>query len=172
MNPVLKKGSGLRSNLLSGLLALTLFSALSAGCALLAQPEVAFERDGNLTAMFEEARVPPGYTWYYFGPEAAPTAILGIKPQYEFNQGLWKKIDLTPEKLKQWTDYLDVEYRVGSYYYSAAHLTDRQGNRFGIWYSYHLWTTVKVAPDGMVSVYTPVEMRFRRLHPVFRDHYR
>jgi len=172
MNPVLKKGLCPRSIMLAALLVLSLFSALSSGCALLAHPEVAFERDGKLTAMFEEARVPPGYNWYYFGPEAAPTAILGFKPQYGFNQGLWKKIDLTPEKLKQWTDYLDVEYRVGPDYYSAAHLVDRKGNELGIWYSYHLWTTVKVSPDGVVSVYTPVELRSRRFPPGFRDQYR
>lgn len=140
--------------------ALAFCGLFSPGCALLPKTTVTFQPDSHLTTMFENAEVPPGYTYFYFGPEAAPSVILGMDPQYQFRQGLWKRIDLTSEKLKAWTEYLDVKRRFGPHYYAASHIVDGKGNRIGIWYSYHHWATVKVSPEGVVAVFPPDEVRF------------
>lgn len=133
-------------------------------CALLPKTTITFQPDSNLTKMFENAEVPPGYTYFYFGPEAAPSVILGMDPQYRFQQSLWKQVDLTREKLKAWTDYLDVTHRFGPNYYAASHIIDGQGNRIGVWYSYHHWATVKINPEGIVSVFPPDEGHFSTPH--------
>lgn len=138
---------------------LVLCGIFSWSCALLPKTTVTFQPDNHLTKMFESAEVPPGYTYFYFGPEAAPSAILGMNPQYQFQQSLWKKIDLSSEKLKAWTEYLDVTHRFGPHYYAASHIIDGQGNKIGIWYSSHHWATVKVNPEGVIAVFPPDEHR-------------
>lgn len=149
------------------LVALLTVSSYVSGCAILPTSAVSLKRDLQLTEMFENADVPPGYTYYYFGPDAAPTVILGMTSTHNFHQGLWKKVDLSPEKLKAWTEFLDVKYRVGPHYYSAAHIIDREDKEIGIWYSYHLWPTVKINQDGTVSVFPPDDPSFDRRHPPF-----
>ena len=48
-----------------------------------------FHENAELTEIIESGIAPPEYNYYYNGPEAKPFVILGIRRDYQFEQGLW-----------------------------------------------------------------------------------
>ena len=129
-----------------------------AGCTPTVQNTGLLKRNAELTTVFESAQVLPDYHYYYSGPEQEPLAILGIRNDYEFDQGLWKTIDLTEAQLQKWLDRLDNSHRSPRWRYYGSYIVDNNGDRVGIWFSFsaleHI--TMRVDPEKKwIKVHTP-----------------
>jgi len=99
----------------------------------------------------------PDYNYYYCGRENLPYAVVGIDPQYTFEDRLWHKIESKA-----------IVYRraAGSRLWNAqrfqgADILDAKGNKIGIWFSSYTTTTVKIGPGNTVAVYNPYRPRAR-----------
>ena len=124
----------------------------SSGCGL---KQVTFERDAGVTRLFEQGSVLPDHDYYYSGPEAEPLAIVGIRPGYTFEQGLWKKVALSEEQLKAWVWRIDTMTRSTRFHYYGAHIVGPEGDEVGVWYSFLDWVVAEVTPERRVILHTP-----------------
>ena len=127
-------------------------AALIAGCAV---KQVTFRENNAINASFETAEVLPGYQYYYSGPEAEPFAILGIRHNLDFEQGLWKKIDLTEAQLKKWLLHFDIRARSTELKYYGNILFGPNGEEIGIWYSFLRWVPARVTEEGRIIIHIP-----------------
>jgi hypothetical protein len=107
--------------------------------------------DPALTDVFLNKDALPDYNYYYNGRANVPYAVIGIDPQYEFQDRVWHRIDSREDvvakvaNIRSW----NREWSQG------AEIVDASGNRIGIWFSYYRHTTVKVGPENKVAVYSP-----------------
>ena len=58
------------------------------------------------TAIWHAYEILPNYHVYYAGPDAQPFHVVGIDDSYNLMAKLWKSVDLTPEMLRNWFNYL------------------------------------------------------------------
>lgn len=107
--------------------------------------------DPALTDMFQDMDALPDYNYYYNGRANVPYALVGIDPQYEFQDRVWHRIESRADVVKKVTNMRSFD-RVWS---QGAEIVDPSGNRLGIWFSYYRHTTVKVGPGNKVAVYSP-----------------
>lgn len=112
--------------------------------------------------LFESSHLLEDHTYYYFGPEMKPEAIIAIDNKYVLATSLWKKIDLTTQELSQWMERIDNRHRFLKEKYRGATIVDEQGNRLGIWYSQIDWTVIKRGAENEVIIFTPDTSRFHR----------
>ncbi|MCK5192494.1 MAG: hypothetical protein KAQ71_01705 [Desulfobulbaceae bacterium] len=112
--------------------------------------------------IFESANILENHTYYFFGPEAEPEAIIALDNQYVLAPSLWKKIAITPLTLSRWMERIDNRHRYVKEKYQGALIVDQQGNRLGIWYSYVDWTVIKRGEENEVVIYTPDTSRLHR----------
>jgi len=117
--------------------------------------QVTFRRNSEVNAAFEAGRVLPEYRYYYSGPDAEPLAIVGIRREYPFEQGLWKGVALSEAQLRNWVWMIDTSTRSSRIRYYGAQILAPDGKEIGIWYSFLDWVTAEVTPDGMVILHTP-----------------
>jgi hypothetical protein len=110
----------------------------------------------DLTAAFKNNLELPDYNYYYCGRENLPYAVVGIDPQYEFQDRVWFKIETKADVYKKAAGIIawDTTWSRG------ADILDPEGNRIGIWFSYYNSTTVKVGPDNKVAVTNPYNPGF------------
>lgn len=71
--------------------------------------------DGTVQNDYRKFIIPEGYTYYYSGPEANPTALVGIRNDYEMRSTYWHKTYLTKERMAQiWDAIRDEWFLFGS----------------------------------------------------------
>lgn len=107
--------------------------------------------DPALTDVFLNKEALPEYNYYYNGRANVPYAVIGIDPQYEFQDRVWHRIDTREDvvakvaNIRSW----NREWSQG------AKIVGPDGKQLGIWFSYYRHTTIKVGPDNQVAVYSP-----------------
>ena len=109
------------------------------------------------TEIWHSYEINPNYNYYYSGPNSQPNYIIGIDDKYQFTSKLWKSVDLTPEMLKNWFNFIKprVGYSLDTY---GAFITGPNGERLGLWYSVKDWRLVgsaSVNENNQVSVTAP-----------------
>jgi len=117
---------------------LTLVSActgIGAGVGATAYGNGALVASQDVSDEFGEYRIRPGYNYYYSGSDAYPNAILGLDKNYVLTNKLWKRIDLTQAKLKDWVDSMQIKGLESRQPLHGFYILDRQGQKVGIWYS-------------------------------------
>ena len=112
---------------------------------------------GEVTRMFETYKILPDYRYYYSGSDVKPRGIIGIHNNYTLNSRLWKPVDLTPEQLKDWINFILIDTTISIYNYGAL-ILDPNGNQVGVWYSPRATTTVKMESDNQIIVHTPTDL--------------
>jgi len=112
--------------------------------------------------IFESASILENHTYYFFGPEAEPVAIIALDNQYVLAPSLWKQIDITPLELGRWMERIDNRHRYVKEKYQGALIVDHQGNHLGIWYSHIDWTVIKQGEGNEIVIYTPDTSRQNR----------
>jgi hypothetical protein len=127
------------------------------GCATVPDRTSGIRSSQEATDIWHSYQVLPNYKYYYSGGDARPNYIIGIDDRYQLTSKLWKPVDLTPEMLKNWINY--IRPRVG---YSpelyGADIVDLNGQRVGLWYSVRDWRllgTASVNEKNQVSVTRP-----------------
>ena len=109
------------------------------------------------TELWHSYEINPNYNYYYSGPNSQPNYIIGIDNKYQFTSKNWKPVDLTPEMLKKWFNFIKprVGYSLDTY---GAFITGPNGERLGLWYSVKDWRLVgsaSVNENNQVSVTAP-----------------
>lgn len=121
-----------------------LFSLLAAlvltGCASTGQGSTAgYESlipDAQADRDLHHYRIRPNYTYYYSGADEYPNAVIGVDNRYVLVSDLWKKVDLTPEKMKDWVDNLIARGTIAtSGMLHGYNIINADGAALGIWYS-------------------------------------
>jgi len=117
-----------------------------------------FRRSRQVDKIFETYQVLPDFTYYYSGPEAEPTAILGIRNDYSLRSRLWKKVALTQPQLRAWVDRMSDPIDFAPIP-CGFFLLDKTGNTVGIFYSIK-GTTIKIEKDNEIVVHVPDQAPF------------
>jgi len=121
--------------------------------------------DVNVTKTFETYQINPNYNYYISGSDTYPNAILGLDKAYNLEPDLWKRVDMTPQKLRELVTDMQSKVRSVTIRLSLKgfSLFDGNGKQIGTWYSIiTAITSLKMKDDRTVVVITPdVDTYFR-----------
>ncbi|MGZ3596429.1 MAG: hypothetical protein ACXWMS_01005 [Syntrophales bacterium] len=116
--------------------------------------------DGRVMEAFDKFQVNPNYDYFYSGSEVYPNAVMGLDKSYTLESDLWKKVDMTPAKLREIvTSMKDKAATVNLM--TSLHgfvILDDEGKRIGVWYSILKATansSVKMKDSKTVLIDTP-----------------
>ena len=112
---------------------------------------------------FETYQLTPDYTYnytfYYSGPNAYPTAVIGIRNEYRLESKYWKPVELTQTLLKKWLE-MNGQPRPGyNMFKNGSDIIAPDGRQIGVWYAVKNWkdrATVKMIDDKTVNVSPPL----------------
>ena len=139
------------------------FQSTLTGCATTAQnARVTTSREA--TEIWHSYQILPNYHYYFWGPVSQPFYLVGIDDTYRLVSEQWKPVDLTPEMLKNWFNYIQPRVGYNPYPYGAF-ITGPNGERIGLWYSVRDWRRVGSAhltEDNQVRLTTPPVTEPRR----------
>lgn len=130
-----------------------------AGCAtMLFKNYGSIVPDGHVTDAFDKYRVNPNYNYYYSGSEVYPSAILGLDKAYALDSDLWKKVDMTPAKLRKIV--MSMKDKATTVNFTATlhgfAMFDDKGKQIGVWYSIlEAKTSLKMKDSNTVIIDTP-----------------
>ncbi len=114
--------------------------------------------DGNVTNAFEKYQVNPNYNYYISGSDVYPRAIIGLDKAYVLDFDLWKKVDMTPAKLREFVQ--DMKFYVNGLSWNLVlngfAMFDDKGKQIGVWYSVlEAKTSINIKDDHTVIIITP-----------------
>lgn len=111
--------------------------------------------------MFVNLQVLPDHKYYYSGPDAVPDAIIAIHNSYTLDSRLWKPVDLTPEQMKKWLDWMTGNLDTTPFNY-GWYILGPSGKELGMWFSPFYHTAIKMKDDNHIEVYTPIPVSHRK----------
>jgi hypothetical protein len=132
--------------IIAGVFALVVIQSTLIGCAATVKSS-GVTNSQAATDIWHSYEILPSYQYYYAGPDAQPFYIIGIDDRYKLMSKLWKPVDLTPEMLKNWFNYLRPRVGYSPYLYGAD-ITGPKGERIGLWYSVRDWRQTGSATLG------------------------
>lgn len=106
--------------------------------------------------LFETFQIDPHLNYYYSGSDVYPNALIGLNKSYILESDLWKKVDMTPDLLKEFVKNMQTKaLTLGQSQHGFA-ILDEKGNQIGIWYSLlNARTVVQMKERNRVVIYTP-----------------
>ena len=134
---------------------------LSSGCASMQLKNYgSIVADGRITDAFDKYQVNPNYDYFYSGSEVYPNAVMGLDKAYALDSDLWKKVDMTPAKLREIVTYMKDKAATVNLMTSLHGfvILDDKGKQIGVWYSILKATTkssVRMKDDKTVLIDTP-----------------
>lgn len=66
--------------------------------------------DRSVQNDYKKLIIPEGYVYYYSGPESNPTALVGIRDDYEMRSTYWHETHLSKERMAQIWDVIRHEW--------------------------------------------------------------
>jgi hypothetical protein len=114
--------------------------------------------DSTAAKAFETYQINPNYNYYISGSDVYPNVIIGLDKAYKLEPDLWKHVDMTTQKLREFVT--DMRAKVSSLnfmlFLHGFALYDDKSKQIGIWYSILAATTsVKMKDNHMVIIITP-----------------
>lgn len=106
----------------------------------------------DTTRLFKKGEILPDHTYYYYGWEGAPDAIVAIQNDYRLQSGLWTRFDPEAGKLAQLISRMTVREMTR---FNGAGLYDPAGNRMGVWWSDAPGATLKMADEKVIAFIRP-----------------
>lgn len=118
--------------------ACTVLLLLSSGCASMPLKNYgSIVADGRVMEAFDKFQVNPNYDYFYSGSEVYPNAVMGLDKSYTLESDLWKKVDMTPAKLREIV--MNMKDKAATVdLMTSLHgfaILDDKGKRIGVWYS-------------------------------------
>ena len=128
-------------------------------------------RTDEVKNTFESATVIPDHTYYYYGPQAAPEAIIAIHKSYTLQnaKNYWVGVDITEKMLQDWNRIIDNNTRMKFPYWGSRIMTP-DGKQAGYWYSKQTHTVVRFPSENVIVVYTPSPTLDKRGKSPFRKY--
>jgi hypothetical protein len=116
------------TKIITSILVLMVISVSTIGC----DNYGSLRRDKEVTQAFENNTLPNNFTYYYYGRDNMPYAVIGMGSEYTLKSELWKVVDFQTDRFRKmvkwiWTDHNYTPY--GAYMFSPG------GQKVGIWYS-------------------------------------
>lgn len=116
-----------------------------------------FVPDADVTVAFNKSEINPAFNYYITGSDTYPRSILGLNKAYVLNSDLWKKVEFTPEELKELTTRMQQRAldccKQTPFGFAVI---DDKGRQVGIWYSILVPSiSVKVLDNREVIIYPP-----------------
>ena len=114
--------------------------------------------DGRVTDAFDKYQVNSNYNYYYSGSEVYPSALIGLDKTCALESDLWKKVDMTPAKLREIVTYMKdkasaVNFKATLHGFA---MLDDKGKEIGVWYSIlEAKTSLKMKDNQTVIIVTP-----------------
>ncbi len=106
----------------------------------------------EITQVFLQKQMLPGYNYYYDGRKAIPYAVVGIRDDYVFTSKFWTPIEKDSGQFGRLLDWL---YGSEMWDPRGAEILDPEGNPIGIWFSAYTYTRVEFGPEKQVNVFSP-----------------
>lgn len=126
------------------------------GCAGHSRDYGRFSPDTKVAESLAHYQVDPRMNYYISGSEVYPNALLGLDKTYILDSDLWKRVDMTPDRLKEIVSDMNARASMVRQSLFGFTLYDPSGKPVGIWYSILSATTAfKFKEDNHVVVYTP-----------------
>ena len=144
-------------------LALVVIQSTLTGCAAIGKSS-GVTPSQEATDIWHSYEILPNYRYYYSGPDAQPFYIIGIDDNYHFQSKLWKPVDLSPEMLKNWINYIRPRVGYKPWLYGAD-ITGPNGERIGLWYSVRDWRftgSATLGGNNQVFVTMPTDVYERK----------
>lgn len=147
--------------LLAGMVAILLGCAPCTDCGSL-------KRQHDITTLFFNNEIVPGYNYYYNGREQWPSAIMGIDSDYTVVSKFWKSVDLEGEALSQWLRDVTIWKEPRRAALNGAEILDPNGARVGVFFSKYDNLVTKF--DGTtIQVYPPSYLAGEGLSATSKD---
>lgn len=137
-----------RRTILPPLMVITVLSLVAAGCDNYGK----LQRDRGLTKAFESQSLPNDYTYYYYGRDNMPYAIMGIESEYRLQSELWHVVDIQTDRFKNMVKWIWTEHNYTPF---GAYMLGAGGKKLGIWYSSIGHATVDVNEGQKTIVVIP-----------------
>ena len=109
-------------------------------------------RSPEITKVFQQQQMLPGYTYYYDGRASIPYAVVGVRDDYVLTSRFWTPVEKGTGQFERLLSFLygsDVHPPLG------AEIIDPEGNPMGIWFSVFISTRVQFGPENQVNVFSP-----------------
>jgi hypothetical protein len=113
------------------------------------------KRQHEITNLFLNNEIIPGYDYYYFGRNQWPSAIMAIEPSYSVRSDFWKPVGLEGEKLSEWLKSTTIWKQSRRARLNGAEILDPNGKRVGIFYSKFDNLITKFEANNVIQVYPP-----------------
>lgn len=134
---------------------------LSSGCASMPLKNYgSIVAEGRVMEAFDKFQVNPNYDYFYSGSEVYPSAVMGLDKSYTLESDLWKKVDMTPAKLREIV--ISMKDKAATVNFTASlhgfAILDNKGKQIGVWYSILKATTnssVRMKDSKTVLIDTP-----------------
>ncbi len=146
-----------------------LVAALIVSCATPADHGTLVRSD-EVKNTFENAEIFPDHIYYYYGPQAAPEAIIAIHKSFTLQnaKNFWVRVDITEKMLQDWNRIISNDTRV-KFPYRGSQIFTPRGEKAGYWYSKQTHTVIRSADDNVIVVFTPSPTLEKRSKSPFRN---
>lgn len=137
-------------------------SFLLGGCS--KAPRGRLVREGTVALQFKEAKILPGYTYYYYGRASSPIAIIALKQDLELVSRLWSPLDQSKRSLAYLVEATKYQRNDMCTFYGAVILKP-DGEVAGFWYSKWEMTSIRTPEPGKIEVFPPAEPSYGPCKP-------
>lgn len=143
-------------------IAVTLLALSATACAgTMMKNYGSFALDEGIAQEFETYRLRPGVHYFVSGSDVYPNAILALKREYILEDTLWKGVDMTPKKLKEFVTGMQQKAHEVGMYLRGWSVRDEKGHEIGVWYSVLFATTSVKVEGNKVIIYRPPQHVYR-----------
>ena len=109
----------------------------------------------EITLLFLNNEIVPGYSYYYSGTSQWPSAIMAIDASYTVKAEFWKPVGLTGQDLSEWLQKAADWKGSQQTNKTGAEILSPEGERVGIFFSKYDNLVTKFQSDKVIQVYPP-----------------
>ena len=113
------------------------------------------KRQHEITNLFLNNEIIPGYDYYYNGRDQWPSAIMAIDPIYSIRSDFWKPVGLQGEELSVWLRETTIWKESRRTRLNGAEILDPSGKRVGVFFSKFDNLITKFEADNVIQVFPP-----------------
>jgi hypothetical protein len=113
------------------------------------------KRNHEITNLFLNNEIIPGYSYYFNGRSQWPTAVMAIESSYTVKAQFWKPVDLAGQELSGWLQSATNWKGMRQTNKNGAEILSPEGERVGIFFSKYDNLVTKFSSDKVIQVYPP-----------------
>lgn len=119
-------------------------------------PRGRLDYGNGVAKLFTSATIIPGHSYYYFGRQSSPVAIIALKSEYQLESRLWTRLADPTQSLASLIEASRYQRNFGCTFNGALIITP-DGSQGGYWYSKWETTSIRTSEPGKIEVFPPAE---------------